>query len=149
MFQCKIYSPGLNYSIQGLLFGPLIGSFAALVSPDFVAWLSAIIFGALLLGMLLFLDETADCTNTSATQQENAEGSGGSCGQGNIRKLQRTSMLETTLHVLHLSTYPNVAVPVIVYSWTWYLVSSSHHLDSYLSSYYVWSGSCALSQCFQ
>lgn len=118
----------------GLLCGPLIGSFAALVSADFVAWLSAIIFGVLLCLMLLFLDETAfnrdpitlrsdDNSSSSAGDDRNPPLPWLNVWKTNTHGLQRTSMLETTLHVLRLLTYPNVAVPVIVYSWTWYLVS--------------------------
>lgn len=119
-------------NFTGLLFGPLIGSFAALVSADFVAWLSAIIFGVLLCFMLLFLDETAyDRNNVKESEDEDKSSIEDSntplpwlnFWKTNTHGLQHTPMLETTLHVLKLLTYPTVAIPVIVFSWTWYLVS--------------------------
>jgi hypothetical protein len=140
-------------SSVGLLFGGLIGSFAALVSPDFVQWLSVIIFGILLFLMLLFLEETAFDRSLPGewTSAVDAKTSGSDLEsvlkleptppssrsvnpslpwlnfyRTNTHGLKQTSMLETTLHVAKLSTYPNVAIPVIAYSWTWYLVSHSY-----------------------
>jgi hypothetical protein len=78
--------------------------------------------------MLLFLDETAnDYTNLDVTgvNTPGKKPPWPNFWRTNVHKLKRTSMLETTLHVLRLSTYPNVAIPVIVYSWTWYLVSKT------------------------
>ncbi|KAF8314783.1 MFS general substrate transporter [Clavulina sp. PMI_390] len=110
----------------GLLFGPLIGSFAALVSADFVAWLSAIIFGVLLCLMLLFLDETAYLRVVKDDNSDPAVTDSLSLPWLNlwvtdVHGLERTSMLETIRHVIKLMSYPNVAIPVILYSWTWYL----------------------------
>ena len=116
-------SISLNSS-PGLLFGALIGSFAALVSPEFVQWLSVIFFGALLIAMLLFLEETAFDRSTEFPAEANAtELPWLNFTRTNTHGLKRTSMLETITHVLKLSTYPNIAIPVIAYSWTWYLVS--------------------------
>jgi multidrug resistance protein len=43
---------------QGLLFGPLVGGFVNIAGYEWIQWLSAILFGVILLAELFFLPET-------------------------------------------------------------------------------------------
>ncbi|QRV87744.1 major facilitator superfamily transporter [Ceratobasidium sp. AG-Ba] len=114
----------------GLLFGPLIGGFATLVSWNFPVWLTAIIFGVLLVAMLLFLPETGYPakippytirqpnlpTDTSITIKP--------LPWLNLRTLpgtmNRPKPWDSTLRFLQLFAFPNVAVTIMFYCWTWY-----------------------------
>ncbi|QRW01918.1 major facilitator superfamily transporter [Ceratobasidium sp. AG-Ba] len=114
----------------GLLFGPLIGGFATLVSWNFPVWLTAIIFGVLLVAMLLFLPETGYPakippytirqpnlpTNTSTPIKP--------LPWLNLRTLpgtmNRPKPWDSTLRFLRLFAFPNVAVTIMFYCWTWY-----------------------------
>ncbi|KAG9121182.1 hypothetical protein FRC07_002978, partial [Ceratobasidium sp. 392] len=113
----------------GLLFGPLIGGFAALVSWNFPSWLTVIIFGVLLVVMLLFLPETGYPVKIShyAVQHVDLPTSTPAPVKPlpwlNLRTLpgsNRPKPWDSTLHFLRLFAFPNVAITIMFYCWTWY-----------------------------
>ncbi|KAF8709440.1 mfs general substrate transporter, partial [Rhizoctonia solani] len=111
----------------GLLFGPLIGGLAALASWNFPNWLTVIIFGVLFLIMLIFLPETASYPiqppqysaqpPTSSQQALSTK----ALPWLNFRTLlTRPKPWDSTLHFLRLFAFPNIAITIIFYCWTWY-----------------------------
>ncbi|KAJ1309037.1 hypothetical protein OPQ81_004718 [Rhizoctonia solani] len=112
----------------GLLFGPLIGGFAALASWNFPNWLTVIIFGVLLLIMLIFLPETANYS--IEPPQYSAQPPVVSSHPGlptktlpwlNFRTLlTRPKPWGSVLHFLRLFAFPNIAITIIFFCWTWY-----------------------------
>ncbi|CAE6522640.1 unnamed protein product [Rhizoctonia solani] len=112
----------------GLLFGPLIGGFAALASWNFPNWLTVIIFGVLLLIMLIFLPETAGYpiqppqysaqpppVSSLPTAPTKA------LPWLNFRTLlTRPKPWDSTFHFFRLFAFPNIAITIIFYCWTWY-----------------------------
>ncbi|KAG8903564.1 hypothetical protein FRC01_009156 [Tulasnella sp. 417] len=114
----------------GLLFGPLIGGFAALVSTEFVAWLTAIFFGVLLLSMVVCLPETA------FPRREVLENSGPKKDLDApapsivpsppfinvlpIQGLRHPKPWDTIVRFIRMFAYPNVAISIMFYCWTWY-----------------------------
>ena len=120
----------LTNSSKGLLFGPLVGGGAALVSVDFPAWLTAIFYGVLLLLMLPFLYETA-YDRTEPNAQEDTEDKYVAPAlpwlnfyRTNVNGLAPTPIWTTLDHVLRLSVFPSIAIPIVLFSWTWYWVRS-------------------------
>ncbi|KDQ20585.1 hypothetical protein BOTBODRAFT_61695 [Botryobasidium botryosum FD-172 SS1] len=118
---------------SGLLFGPLIGGFVALVSTRFVAWFTAILFGALLIALVLLLPETAFARDL-APQRTSKTGeipptspsswktirSGPWFNYKPIFGIQHPHIWDTTVRAFKLFAYPNVALSIIFYCWTWY-----------------------------
>jgi len=114
----------------GLLFGPLIGGFVALVSTRFVAWFTAILFGALLIALVLFLPETAFARQHAPQRTSGAPEipssphslfhSGPWFNYRPIPGLQHPRIWETTVRCFKLFAYPNVALSIMFYCWTWY-----------------------------
>ncbi|KAG9077047.1 hypothetical protein FS749_011117 [Ceratobasidium sp. UAMH 11750] len=112
----------------GLLFGPLIGGFAALASWNFPAWLTVIIFGVLLVAMLLFLPETGYPTKMPHYTIHHVDLPANTpvpikpLPWLNLRTLPGSSPpkpWDSTLHFLRLFTFPNAAVTIMFYCWTW------------------------------
>ncbi|KAF8605322.1 MFS general substrate transporter, partial [Ceratobasidium sp. AG-I] len=114
----------------GLLFGPLIGGFAALASWNFPNWLTVIIFGVLLLVMLLFLPETGYPAKLPpyTTQPNGPPPTNDSTlikplpwlNLRTLPGLSRPKPWDSTLHFLRLFAYPNIAITIMFYCWTWY-----------------------------
>ncbi|KAG8972810.1 hypothetical protein FRC05_009532 [Tulasnella sp. 425] len=115
----------------GLLFGPLIGGFAALVSTEFVAWLTAIFFGALLLSMVFFLPETAfprheviesgpPTTQDSDTSKISIVRSPPFINLFPIQGLRHPKPWDTAVHFIRMFAFPNVVISIMFYCWTWY-----------------------------
>ncbi|CAE6411749.1 unnamed protein product [Rhizoctonia solani] len=112
----------------GLLFGPLIGGLAALASWNFPNWLTVIIFGVLLLIMLIFLPETAGYPiqppqyspqPPPALSQPTLPTK--ALPWLNFRTLlTRPKPWDSTFHFLRLLAFPNIAITIIFYCWTWY-----------------------------
>ncbi|CAE6486768.1 unnamed protein product [Rhizoctonia solani] len=129
----------------GLLFGPLIGGFASLASWNFPNWLTVIsrddasfsalythrtlaVFGVLLLIMLIFLPETAgysvqppqySAQPPPISSQPNMPAK--ALPWLNFRTLlTRPKPWDSMLHFLRLFAFPNIAVPIVFYCWTWY-----------------------------
>ncbi|KAG8928706.1 hypothetical protein FRC02_006581 [Tulasnella sp. 418] len=117
----------------GLLFGPLIGGFAALVSTEFVAWLTAILFGTLLISMILFLPETA-YPRQKSDGDENSSGDDASNIEASrpprpklpflnfrtIPGIKAPQPWDTTVRFFRMFAYPNVAISIMFYCWSWY-----------------------------
>lgn len=106
----------------GLLFGPLIGGFAALISYTFPAWLTAIFFGVLLLVMFLFLPETAFPREAAVSPNGFTLKQNPFLNVKPIAGLKHPKLWSTTASCIKLHTYPVLAIPTICYCWSWYWV---------------------------
>ncbi|KAG8835903.1 hypothetical protein FRC20_003801 [Serendipita sp. 405] len=96
----------------GLLFGPLLGGFAAIPSYVWPAWLTAILFGILLISITTLMPETAhsayiDGFSTSFLNFKS------------IPRSQKTRLWTTTVNCFRMFAYPRVCLPVMFYCWTW------------------------------
>ncbi|KIM25181.1 hypothetical protein M408DRAFT_220950 [Serendipita vermifera MAFF 305830] len=97
----------------GLLFGPLLGGFAAIPSFLWPVWLTAILFGTLLLVMILSLPETACLPNGSVIKSS-------FLNYKPIPGLPHPKLWSTAVNCIRLFTYPKVCIPIVFYCWTWY-----------------------------
>ncbi|KAG8898196.1 hypothetical protein FRB99_007606 [Tulasnella sp. 403] len=120
----------------GLLFGPLIGGFAALVSTEFVAWLTAILFGTLLVSMVVLLPETAFPRHKVLEEEEALRNThpNSSFSTPNesifrptpflnfrpITGLRSSRPWDTALRFVRMFAYPNIVVSIMFYCWSWY-----------------------------
>lgn len=99
----------------GLVIGPLPGGFISAVSVDWPAWLTAILFGTVLIMMLFFLPETLFERHTGTTPRK--------VGFLNFRPLgsQRKVIPWISLSsFLVMFTHYDVAIAVIYYCWSFY-----------------------------
>lgn len=101
-----------NASRLGLLFGPLLGGFASIPSFLWPVWLTAILFGTLLVSMIIFLPETASVANEGVviTPFFNYKP---------IPQLTHPKLWSTTVNCVRLFAYPKVCIPIMFYCWTW------------------------------
>lgn len=99
----------------GLLFGPLLGGFAAMASFTWPAWLTAIMFGILLVVMLFGMPETAPSTFSHDRKQP-------FLNVTPIPNVTRPKLWSTTVNCLRMFAYPKVAIPIVFYCWAWYWV---------------------------
>jgi MFS family permease len=113
-FDMNISSIAKLIPSTGLLFGPLLGGFAAIPSFLWPAWLTAILFGILLIVMVFFLPETA-ISRTHGPQRTPF------LNIKPIAGLPPTRLWSTTLNCIHLFSYPKVCIPIMFYCWTWYV----------------------------
>ncbi|CAG7848404.1 SubName: Full=Related to MFS transporter, putative-Neosartorya fischeri {ECO:0000313/EMBL:CCA73663.1} [Serendipita indica DSM 11827] len=97
----------------GLLFGPLLGGFAAMASFTWPAWLTAIMFGILLVVMLFGMPETAPSTFSHDRKQP-------FLNVTPIPNVTRPKLWSTTVNCLRMFAYPKVAIPIVFYCWAWY-----------------------------
>lgn len=82
---------------SGLLVGPLIGGFVQLAGPEWVDWLTAILFGTILLAELAFLPETLYPRNVMLRRMPYAEG--GLTGATDIEKIDRRASVSTEVEL--------------------------------------------------
>ncbi|PVF94773.1 MFS general substrate transporter [Serendipita vermifera] len=96
----------------GLLFGPLIGGFAAAPSYLWPVWLTGILFGSVLLFMILFMPETArfDASKSPNTFVRLKP----------LPGLNHPKIWSTSHNVIRMFAYPKVCIPIVFYCWTWY-----------------------------
>ncbi|KAG8825047.1 hypothetical protein FRC17_008880 [Serendipita sp. 399] len=87
----------------GLLFGPLLGGFAAIPSYAWPAWLTAILFGILLLSMIFIMPETAHSAYIDGFSAQ-------FLNFKQLPKSQKTRVWTTTVNCMRLFAYPKVLV---------------------------------------
>ncbi|KAI9832279.1 MAG: hypothetical protein M1819_004457 [Sarea resinae] len=133
----------------GLLVGPIIGGFMDLVSQEWIDWLTAILFGALLIVEILFLPETLYPRNQMLSRMPLAIESGGTTDFDALEKtgrtlnnaadvdLKRTKKLffinirpvpgmrhpkpwDSVMRFLQTLRFPVVVIAVLIYCFAWY-----------------------------
>ena len=132
----------------GLLVGPIIGGFVDLVSQDWIQWLTAILFGVLLVLELVFMHETLYPRNYMLKRMplagggesgETVEMEKGARGNGNVGDvdLKRTKKLpfvnykpvpgmrhpkpwDSVVRFVLMFRFPVVAIGVLIYCFAWY-----------------------------
>jgi MFS family permease len=134
---------------QGLLFGPLIGGFVNIAGYEWIQWLSAILFGVILLAELFFLPKTlyprhlmlaethgAGVTATAQLGDEKSMIADGSAKQQGVT-LRRTKQLpfasvtplpgikhprlyDTIVRFIKTFKYAVVPISIITYCFGWY-----------------------------
>ena len=129
----------------GLLVGPIIGGFIDLVSPEWIQWLTAIMFGLLLALELIFMNETLYPRNYMLARMPMiSEGDPTDIEKLDRRKsdaslveLKRTKTLlfinakpvpglrhpkpwDSLLRFILTFKYPVVVIGILVYCFTWY-----------------------------
>lgn len=124
----------------GLLVGPLVGGFMSLVSQQWVAWLTAILFGLLLVMEIFFLPETLYPRKHMLLQQDPSAYS--KCSSDTEKHTPNPAMKctkhlpflnfqkipgvnhpppwDAALCFLRLWSFPNVVVIVFSYCFAWY-----------------------------
>ncbi|RPB28202.1 MFS general substrate transporter [Terfezia boudieri ATCC MYA-4762] len=133
----------------GLLVGPLVGGFMSLVSQQWVAWLTAILFGLLLLLEVLFLPETLYPRKHMLSQplsgnEKEPEKSAIKCTKQlpflNLQKVpgvDHPKPWDAALCFLKLWSFPNVFVIVFSYcfAWYWWILSVITYLPAAYPNY--------------
>ena len=103
----------------GLVFGPLPGGFISLVYVDWPAWLTAILFGLSLIGMIIALPETA-FDRRAVLEEEKEPARQPFLLTKPLYERTRTMPWSYLLRFFKMFTYADVAIAVIFFCWTWY-----------------------------
>lgn len=103
----------------GLVFAPLPGGFVALVSVDWPAWLTTILFGVTFSAMLFFLPETS-FDRVAVVSGEKHATRFPFINYKRIQEQKRTSPWSSFVRLFKMFSYYDVAIAVIYYCWTWY-----------------------------
>ncbi|KAF8418086.1 major facilitator superfamily domain-containing protein [Tirmania nivea] len=132
----------------GLLIGPLVGGFMSLVSQQWVAWLTAILFGMLLLLEVFFLPETLYPRKYMLSQlagnENGPEKSAIKCTKQlpflNLQKvpgINHPKPLDAALCFWKLWSFPNAIVIVFSYcfAWYWWILSVITYLPAAYPNY--------------
>ncbi|KAK4122188.1 MFS general substrate transporter [Parathielavia appendiculata] len=119
---------------QGLLFGPLIGGFVNIAGYQWIQWVTAILFGLILLAQLFFLPETLYPRRLMLEESQRTRMANGSPTNMDVRRTKRLpfasvsplpgikhpKLYDPLIRFIKTFKYTVVSVSLITYCFGWY-----------------------------